>query len=98
MENFNHSAEVERAQVAIELARTFLVDDPMTALHRLRSVQRQLRMNVQRAGRTDAEFLQLEAYASELVEEARVASERWQRENERRELEMRRRERAYIIA
>ena len=96
MDNLNHSAEVERAQVAIELARQFMAHDPLTAFHRLGAVQQDLRASIQRSAGKDAELLRLEVYTAELVEEARVAGERWQRENEKRESQMRERG-AYIM-
>ena len=72
-------------ELSIELARSFLPDDPMNAAARLAQVERQLRETIALAGEASAELQELSAYVASLAEEARVAVRRWQGQSAVRE-------------
>ena len=72
---------LERWQVAIELARAFLPDDPMNAWPRLEEIAGELRA----AAGAQPELTPLITYVSSLAEHARAAADKWQSESAERE-------------
>jgi serine protease Do len=80
-------------QLAVEQARSFLGDDPMTASYRLAELDRELRATLAAYG-GKPELTQLAAYVSWLLNQARGAADRWLAECAEREQRFRTRERA----
>jgi hypothetical protein len=78
MEHVHDEAALEQVEDAVEVARSFLPDDPLTARDRLEELERSLRRAV--AGEPDArpELTQLLQYVTDLAADAREQAQRWQ--------------------
>ena len=86
MEHAFDETTVEHWEVSIELARSFLPDDPMNAWERLSEVERELRETIRVTGEASAELRELNAYVASLAAEAQAAAQRWQKESAEREV------------
>lgn len=85
MEDLFDPTDLEHWELHIELARSFLPDDPINAWKRLSQVERQLRETVAVSGEVRPELQELNAYLTSLTEEAHLAAQRWQHESAQRE-------------
>jgi hypothetical protein len=85
MEHTFDETTIEHWEVSIELARSFLPDDPMNAWERLSEVERQLRETITVTGEASAELRELNAYVASLAAEAQAAAQRWQKQSAERE-------------
>jgi hypothetical protein len=78
MEHVHDAAALEQVEDAVEVARSFLPDDPLTGRDRLEQLERSLRRQLADDPEPRPELTQLLQYVSDLAADAREQARRWQ--------------------